>query len=40
VFLVDGARTQAEISDEEKDVISHRGQAVRAAAAWLAEHCL
>jgi XTP/dITP diphosphohydrolase len=39
VFLVDGARTQAEISDEEKDAISHRGQAVRAAAEWLAERC-
>jgi XTP/dITP diphosphohydrolase len=31
VFLVDGVRTQAEISDDEKDRISHRGQAVRAA---------
>lgn len=39
VFLVDDHRTQAEISDEEKDVISHRGKAVRAVAAWLAEHC-
>lgn len=38
VFLVDGTRMQAEISDEEKDVISHRGQAVRAAAAWLENH--
>lgn len=38
VFLVDGARMQAEISDEEKDVVSHRGQAVRAAAAWLENH--
>lgn len=39
VFLVDGERTQAEIGDDEKDRISHRGQAVRAAAAWLGEHC-
>lgn len=38
VFLVDAHRTQAQISDEEKDTISHRGQAVRAAVAWLAEH--
>jgi XTP/dITP diphosphohydrolase len=37
VFLVDGQRAQAEISDEEKDRISHRAQAVRAALAWLAE---
>lgn len=28
-------RTQAEFSDEEKDAISHRAKAVRAAAAWL-----
>lgn len=31
VFLVDGDRTQAELSDEEKDRISHRGEAMRAA---------
>jgi XTP/dITP diphosphohydrolase len=35
VFLVDGERTQAELEDEEKDQISHRGKAVRAAAAYL-----
>ena len=35
VFLVDGVRMQAEIDDAEKDEISHRGKAVRAAAAWL-----
>ncbi|GIW13707.1 MAG: non-canonical purine NTP pyrophosphatase [Tepidiforma sp.] len=38
VFLVDGVdgeRTQAELSDEEKDAVSHRGKAVRAALAWL-----
>jgi XTP/dITP diphosphohydrolase len=35
VFVVDGGRTQAELADEEKDAISHRGQAVRAAMAWL-----
>jgi XTP/dITP diphosphohydrolase len=28
-------RTMAELSDEEKDRISHRGRAVREAAAWL-----
>jgi len=41
VFLTngDGGRVQAELPDEEKDAISHRGQAVRAAAAWLREHC-
>lgn len=38
VFLVDGARTQAQVSDAEKDEISHRGKAVRAAAHWLLEH--
>jgi XTP/dITP diphosphohydrolase len=32
---VDDGRTMAELSDEEKDRISHRGQAVRAAAPWL-----
>ncbi|MEO8540727.1 MAG: RdgB/HAM1 family non-canonical purine NTP pyrophosphatase [bacterium] len=37
VFLVDGVRAQAEISDAEKDQISHRGKAVRAAIRWLAE---
>lgn len=37
-FVVGGGRTAAELSDEEKDAISHRGQAVRAAAAWLAAH--
>jgi XTP/dITP diphosphohydrolase len=37
VFVVDDGRTQAELSDEEKDAISHRGRAVRAALAWLAE---
>ena len=39
VFVVDGVRTQAEISDAEKDAISHRGQAVRRAMAWLQERC-
>ncbi len=38
VFLVDERRTQAQISDAEKDTLSHRGKAVRAAMAWLAEH--
>ena len=36
VFLVDGARTQAEIPDAEKDEMSHRGKAVRAAGHYLA----
>ena len=31
----DGQRTMAELSDAEKDHISHRGRAVREAAAWL-----
>ncbi len=35
VFLVGDGRTQAELSDEEKDAKSHRGQAVRAAIAFL-----
>lgn len=41
VFLInrETAEVQAELSDEAKDVISHRGQAVRAARAWLREHC-
>lgn len=39
VFLVDGEHTQAEISDEEKDRISHRGKAIRAALSWIEEHC-
>jgi XTP/dITP diphosphohydrolase len=42
VFLVRGdgrPRVQAELADAEKDAISHRGQAVRAAAAWLREQC-
>ena len=38
VFLpndVDDGRTMAELSDEEKDAISHRGRAARALAEWL-----
>jgi XTP/dITP diphosphohydrolase len=35
VFLVDGGRTMAELSDEEKDEISHRGRAARLLSAWL-----
>jgi XTP/dITP diphosphohydrolase len=31
----DGSRTMAELSDAEKDAISHRGQALRALAQWL-----
>jgi XTP/dITP diphosphohydrolase len=32
----DDGRTMAELSDEEKDAISHRGRAARALAGWLA----
>jgi XTP/dITP diphosphohydrolase len=32
----DAARTMAELSDEEKDAISHRGRAARALVRWLA----
>jgi len=37
VFVLPDGRTAAELDAEEKDAISHRGQAVRAAAAWLRE---
>lgn len=37
VFVLEDGRTQAEVSDEEKDRISHRAQAVKAAAAHLLE---
>lgn len=33
----EGSRTMAELSDGEKDAISHRGRAGRALLAWLAE---
>lgn len=33
--LTDGGRTMAELSDQEKDAISHRGNAARALSAWL-----
>ena len=39
-FLPDeypNGRTMAELTDDEKDAISHRGRAVRALAAWLRE---
>jgi XTP/dITP diphosphohydrolase len=38
VFIADATgdgRTMAELSDQEKDAISHRGNAARALAAWL-----
>lgn len=35
VFVCDDGRTVAELNDDEKDAISHRGMAVRAAAACL-----
>lgn len=37
VFLVTSGRTAADLTPEEKDALSHRGIAVRAAAAWLKE---
>lgn len=37
VFVLEDGRTQAEASDEEKDRISHRAQAVKAAAQYLLE---
>lgn len=37
IFVRPDGRTTAEYSDEEKDAVSHRGQAVRAAAAYLRE---
>ncbi len=33
---IEGERTMAELSAEEKDAISHRGRAARAFASWLA----
>jgi XTP/dITP diphosphohydrolase len=33
----DDGRTMAELDDDEKDAISHRGRAARALAAWLEE---
>jgi XTP/dITP diphosphohydrolase len=35
VFLVADGRTMAELSDVEKDAISHRGRAARLLSAWL-----
>ena len=32
-----GGRTLAQVSEEEKNAVSHRGQAIRAMASWLAE---
>ncbi len=38
IFVAEGnTRTNAELSPAEKDAISHRGKAVRAMLAWLAE---
>ena len=37
VFLIDDGRTMAELSDAEKDAISHRGRAARALSAWLGD---
>ena len=39
VFIANGMQcTLAEISEEAKNAISHRGKALRAMAAWLQEH--
>jgi XTP/dITP diphosphohydrolase len=35
---LDGGRTMAELSQDEKDAISHRGRAVRELLAWLQSH--
>ena len=35
VFQIEDGRTMAELSDGEKDAISHRGRAARALSAWL-----
>ncbi|HWM08101.1 MAG TPA: non-canonical purine NTP pyrophosphatase [Solirubrobacteraceae bacterium] len=35
IFRTDDGRTMAELSDEEKDAISHRGRAARALQEWL-----
>lgn len=32
-----GGRTLAQVSEDEKNAVSHRGQAIRAMASWLAE---
>lgn len=42
VFLADAypGRTLAEVSEEEKNAVSHRGNAVRKMAAWLKANCL
>jgi XTP/dITP diphosphohydrolase len=37
IFLLPDGRTTAELADEEKDRISHRGRAVRAAVPRLRE---
>ncbi|MYH68255.1 MAG: RdgB/HAM1 family non-canonical purine NTP pyrophosphatase [Dehalococcoidia bacterium] len=37
IFRTGDGRSGAELSATEKDAVSHRGQAVRAAAAWLRE---
>jgi XTP/dITP diphosphohydrolase len=37
VFVTCDGRTAAELSDEEKDAVSHRGKALRLAAAYLRE---
>jgi len=38
IFLLADGRSQAEATDDEKDCISHRAQAARAAARYLLEH--
>lgn len=38
VFALADGRTMAELPDDEKDAVSHRGRAARALLGWLAEH--
>ncbi len=38
VFLLADGRTQAQLNDDEKDEISHRGQGLRFAVEWLREN--
>ena len=40
LFVVDGGMSYAELSDEEKDAISHRGNALRLFSARLEEYLL
>ena len=35
IFVTSDGRTSAQLSSEEKDEVSHRGKAIRAALQWL-----